>query len=82
VPTTGEMSMASSPIILASKGISMSFGAYKVLDDISLDIASGEIVGILGPNGAGKTTYMNLLTGGFAPHWWSSLSIGRGRHTA
>lgn len=45
----------------------MSFGAYKVLDDISLDIASGEIVGILGPNGAGKTTYMNLLTGALQP---------------
>lgn len=45
----------------------MSFGAYKVLDDISLDLASGEIVGILGPNGAGKTTYMNLLTGALLP---------------
>ena len=45
----------------------MSFGAYKVLDDISLNLASGEIVGILGPNGAGKTTYMNLLTGALHP---------------
>lgn len=53
--------------ILQSGGISMSFGAYKVLDDISLNIAKGEIVGILGPNGAGKTTYMNLLTGALRP---------------
>lgn len=45
----------------------MSFGAYKVLDDISLDVSNGEIVGILGPNGAGKTTYMNLLTGALLP---------------
>lgn len=45
----------------------MSFGSYKVLDDITLDVTAGEIVGILGPNGAGKTTYMNLLTGALKP---------------
>lgn len=45
----------------------MSFGSYKVLSDISLDLNEGEIVGILGPNGAGKTTYMNLLTGALQP---------------
>lgn len=47
--------------------MSMSFGEYKVLKDISLEFRTGEIVGILGPNGAGKTTYMNLLTGALKP---------------
>lgn len=59
--------MASSSTVLRSDGISMAFGDYKVLNDISLRFQSGEIVGILGPNGAGKTTYMNLLTGALRP---------------
>ncbi|MWB78243.1 ATP-binding cassette domain-containing protein [Pseudooceanicola sp. 216_PA32_1] len=45
----------------------MAFGAFKVLDRVSLDVFGGEIVGILGPNGAGKTTFMNLLTGAYRP---------------
>ena len=59
--------MMSSSTVLSSDGISMSFGEFKVLRDISLSFAQGEIVGILGPNGAGKTTYMNLLTGALRP---------------
>lgn len=53
--------------VLQSSGLAMSFGAFKVLEDINLDVAQGEIVGILGPNGAGKTTFMNLLTGAYHP---------------
>lgn len=59
--------MTSSATVLRSDGISMSFGEYKVLHDISLSFKQGEIVGVLGPNGAGKTTYMNLLTGALRP---------------
>ena len=39
------------------------YGDKLAVDDISLHIKSGEIVGFLGPNGAGKTTTMNILTG-------------------
>ena len=39
------------------------YGDKVAVDDISLTIKSGEIVGFLGPNGAGKTTTMNILTG-------------------
>lgn len=39
------------------------YGDKVAVDDISLSIKSGEIVGFLGPNGAGKTTTMNILTG-------------------
>ncbi len=59
--------MSTQPSVLRSDDISMSFGEYKVLKDISLDFHVGEIVGVLGPNGAGKTTYMNLLTGALRP---------------
>ena len=39
------------------------YGANCAVDDISFEIAPGEIVGLLGPNGAGKSTTMNILTG-------------------
>ena len=39
------------------------YGSNCAVDDISLDIGEGEIVGFLGPNGAGKSTTMNILTG-------------------
>ena len=49
--------------LLALHGVSKSYGALKVTDDISLAVAEGETLGILGPNGAGKTTLFNLISG-------------------
>jgi general nucleoside transport system ATP-binding protein len=43
--------------------ISKSFGANRALDDVSLSVAAGEIVGLAGENGAGKTTLMRLVAG-------------------
>jgi ABC-2 type transport system ATP-binding protein len=39
------------------------FGEVTAVDDVSFDVARGELLGLLGPNGAGKTTTLNLLTG-------------------
>ena len=39
------------------------YGSNCAVDDISFEVAKGEIVGLLGPNGAGKSTTMNILTG-------------------
>ncbi len=49
--------------VLKVRGITKSFGAFKAVDGVDLDIADGEIHALIGPNGAGKTTFFNLLTG-------------------
>lgn len=49
------------------KNISKVYGEQKALDDVSLEITPGHIVGLLGPNGAGKTTMMKILTGFIPP---------------
>lgn len=44
------------------KNLTKIYGSQKALDDVSLSIEDGEIVGLLGPNGAGKSTMMKILT--------------------
>ena len=39
------------------------YGTKRAVDNISLTIEKGDVVGFLGPNGAGKTTTMNIITG-------------------
>ncbi len=53
--------------ILKIKNLSMAFGGLLAFKDVSLDIASGQIVGLIGPNGAGKTTLINCITGVYRP---------------
>lgn len=47
--------------LLSAKKFSKNYGDLKVIDSISLDVASQEIVAIVGPSGAGKTTLLHLL---------------------
>ena len=49
--------------ILAMKNIHKSFGGLKALDDVSLDLRCGEVLGLVGDNAAGKSTLMKILTG-------------------
>jgi branched-chain amino acid transport system ATP-binding protein len=51
--------------LLALSGVTMTFGGICALDDISLEVAAGQIAGIIGPNGAGKTTTFNVITGAY-----------------
>ena len=49
--------------LLSVANLRKSFGALLVVDDVSLDVAGGEVLGVMGPNGAGKTTMLNLVSG-------------------
>jgi len=53
----------SEEIILRVSGASKSFGGIKAVNNVSFELAKGEIVGVIGPNGSGKTTLVNLITG-------------------
>ena len=47
------------------RNISISFGGIKAVDDVSLDLYPGEVVGLLGHNGAGKSTLIKILSGAY-----------------
>lgn len=53
--------------IFRIKNISKGFGKHLILNDISLDIKSGEIIGLIGANGSGKTTFLNTMVGFLKP---------------
>jgi ABC-2 type transport system ATP-binding protein len=54
-------------IKLSAENLSKTYGKLKAVDDVSLKVQTGEIVGFLGPNGAGKTTTLKMLIGLLKP---------------
>lgn len=56
--------MMSTPL-LEMRNISIHFGGIKAVDDVSIDVMPGEVVGLLGHNGAGKSTLIKILSGAY-----------------
>jgi branched-chain amino acid transport system permease protein len=54
-------------VVFRAVEVGKHFGGVVAVEDVSLDVAHGEIVGIIGPNGAGKTTFVNLCSGFIKP---------------
>ncbi|WP_459917000.1 ABC transporter ATP-binding protein [Desulfocicer niacini] len=54
-------------IILETQGLCKYFGGLKAVEDVSISLKKGEILGLIGPNGAGKTTFQNCIAGTFPP---------------
>ena len=53
--------------ILRANGVCKYFGGLKAVENVDMEIARGDIIGIIGPNGAGKTTFFNICTGIYGP---------------
>jgi branched-chain amino acid transport system ATP-binding protein len=53
--------------LLSVRNVTRRFGGIVAIDDVSLDVDQGRIVGLIGPNGAGKTTLFNVITRLYRP---------------
>ncbi|MBV8827332.1 MAG: ATP-binding cassette domain-containing protein, partial [Hyphomicrobiales bacterium] len=63
--------------VLRLEHLHKSFGGLLVIDDLSLEVAPGELHAIIGPNGAGKTTLINQISGLISPDDGRIVFAGR-----
>ncbi len=61
------MTVPSEHALITIQGLTKRFGAFTAVDNVSFDVARGEVLGFLGPNGAGKSTTMRMLAGFVTP---------------
>ena len=50
-------------MLIEARNVTKAFGAFKAVDNASVSVEEGDILGLIGPNGAGKSTFFNCLTG-------------------
>ncbi len=63
-------------MLIEARGITKAFGAFKAVDNASVSVEEGDILGLIGPNGAGKSTFFNCLTGDLSTTAGSVLFAG------
>ena len=73
---SGHVPLARTTTVLDIQGVSVSYGAIRALDDVSLSIPEGGFFGLIGPNGAGKSTLVDALSGFLASHEGRILLAG------
>ena len=61
------MNAAPAAPLLSLEGITMDFGTIRAVDDVTLDVQPGEVLGLVGDNGAGKSTLIKIITGYHRP---------------
>jgi branched-chain amino acid transport system ATP-binding protein len=66
--------------ILEVKGLNLSFGGLKALDDVDFQVMGRELLAIIGPNGAGKTSLLNCINGFYRPQSGTIDFRGRAIH--
>ncbi len=59
--------MTANQPVLDIEHLSLQIGGARILEDVTLAVAEGEMLGVIGPNGAGKTTLFNLISGVLVP---------------
>ncbi|WP_382309406.1 ATP-binding cassette domain-containing protein [Herbiconiux sp. UC225_62] len=73
------MSASSSPVLYEARHISKNYGNVVALDDVSLTVRAGEVIGLVGDNGAGKSTLVKALSGAHQPDAGELLLDGEER---
>lgn len=67
-PDFADREVPDEPVTLAARHLTKRYDKRAVVDDVSLEVEQGEIVGLLGPNGAGKTTTFHMIVGMTRPN--------------
>jgi zinc transport system ATP-binding protein len=67
------------PAVIDFKNVSFSYGAQKVLKDVTFTVSDNDFFGIIGPNGGGKTTLIKMILGFLEPGSGKILLFGKGR---
>ncbi len=63
--------------VLSAQGLTQRYGRHTALDDCTLDLPAGRVIGLVGPNGAGKTTLLSLAVGLLTPSAGRIEVLGR-----
>jgi iron complex transport system ATP-binding protein len=64
-------------VVLEARGVTVAYGPVRVLDDVDVQVRSGQVLALVGPNGAGKSTLLGVLAGDHAPQRGEVLVDGQ-----
>src|ERR1700749_2641995 len=64
---TANQAAATAAPVMVLKNLTKKYGSFTALDDLTLTLNAGQILGLIGPNGAGKTTTIKILVGLIKP---------------